>query len=151
MTYITLQKLKELKKELKKRKEVLRKEISERIKEAQIKGDISENAEYEEAKETQAFNEGRIIKLENLAKDAKVLSKKPKKDVVQIGSQVIVKNIKGERSEFTIVGSEDSNPMAGQISNESPLGQSFLGLKQEDEVNVQTPKGKIKYKIIKIK
>lgn len=151
MTYISSQKLKERKKELEERKTILRQQISERIQEAQVQGDITESAEYTEAKEAQAFNEGRIIELGNLINNAVVVSKKRRKDIVQIGSQIIVKDKKGKNFEFTIIGSQDANPVEGKISNESPLGHAFLTHKQGEEVEVQIPKGKIKYKIVKIK
>ncbi len=151
MKYISPQKLAELKKELEERKTVLRLQISQRIQEAQTQGDITENADYTEAKEAQSFNEGRIMELENLIKSAVVVSQKAgKKDIVQIGSQIIVKDEKGQKFEFTIIGSEDANPIEGKISNESPLGQAFLNRKQGDEIGVQIPKGKVKYKIVKI-
>lgn len=151
MKYISAQKLKELKKELEERKTILRQQISKRIQEAQTQGDVTENAEYAEAREVQAFNEGRIIELEELIKEAVVVSKKRRKDIVGVGSQIIVKDKKGKKFEFIIVGSEDANPVEGKISNESPLGQAFLDHKQGEEVEVQIPKGKIKYKILKIK
>lgn len=151
MKYISSQKLKELKKELEERKTVLRQQISKRIQEAQVQGDITESAEYTEAKEEQAFNEGRIMELENLINSATVVAKKRRKDIIQVGSQIIVKDKKEKKFELTIIGSEDANPIEGKISNESPLGQAFLGHKQGEEVEVETPKGKIKYKIMKIK
>jgi transcription elongation factor GreA len=86
-----------------------------------------------------------------LISSAIIVSKKRRKDIIQIGSQIIARGKKGEKFEFTIVGSEDSNPIEGKISNESPLGQAFVGRKQEEEIQVETPKGKIKYKIVKIK
>lgn len=151
MKYISAQKLKELKKELEERKTILRQEISKRIQEAQTQGDITENAEYAEAREVQAFNEGRIIELEGLLREVVVVSKKRKKDIVGIGSQIVVKDKKGKKFEFIIVGSEDANPIEGKISNESPLGQAFWERKKGEGVEVQAPKGKIKYKIVKIK
>lgn len=153
MKYISPQKLRELKKELIECKTVLRQQISARIQEAQTQGDIIENAEYAAAKEAQAFNEGRIMELENLTKNAVVVSehKTGRKDVVQVGSQIVVKDKKKQKFEFTIVGSEDANPIEGKISNESPLGEAFLDHKQGDEIEVLTPKGKVKYKIVKIK
>lgn len=152
MKYISPQKLKELQKELEERKIILRQQISERIQEAQTQGDITENAEYAEAKEAQSFNEGRIMELESLIKNAVVVSHKAgNKDVVQIGSQIVVKDQKRQKFEFTIVGSEDTNPIEGKISNESPLGEAFWGHKKGDEIEVLTPKGKLKYKIVKIK
>lgn len=152
MQYISPQKFKEFKKELEERKINLRQQISQRIQEAQTQGDIMENAEYAEAKEVQAFNEGRIIELETLVKNAVIVSEKiGKKDLVQVGLRIIVKDKKGKKFEFTIVGSEDSNPIEGKISNESPMGRGFLGHRQNDEVEVITPRGKINYKIVKIK
>lgn len=152
MEYISPQKLKELKKELKERKTILRQQISQRIQEAQTQGDITENAEYAEAKEAQSFNEGRIMELENLIKSAVVIPQKPiTKNTVQIGSQIVVKDKRGQKFEFIIVGSADTNPIEGKISNESPLGQAFLGHKQGDEIDVLTPRGKVRYKIVKIK
>ena len=125
MTYISLGRLKELKKELKERKTILRREISERIQEAQTLGDFIENAEYSEAREAQAFNEGQISRLERLINNAVVISdKKKKSDIVQLGSQIIAKNKKGGKFKFLIVGPEDANPIEGKISNESPLGKA---------------------------
>jgi transcription elongation factor GreA len=149
MKYISSQKLKELKKqseEFKKR----RPEISRRIQEAQDRGDISESAEYTEAKEAQAFNEGKIMELQEVINNAIIISKKQKCDLVEVGCQIVVKNKQGKK-EFTIVGSEDAEPEKGKISNESPLGRVFLGKKKGDEVVAQTPKGKVHYKIVEIK
>ena len=149
MKYISSQKLKELKKELEELKEK-RKEISKKIYDAQDRGDISESAEYTEAKEAQAFNEGRIQGIKQIINDAVIVSKKSKCDLVDVGCQVIVKNKDGKR-EFTIVGSEEADPAQGKISNESPLGRAFLGKKKGDEVKVQTPRGRAHYKIVQIK
>jgi len=149
MKYISSQKLKQLKRELEELKN-RRKEISRRIQEAQDKGDISESAEYAEAKEAQAFNEGRIRELEQIVNEAVIISKKIKCDIVNVGCMVVVKNRNGKK-EFTIVGSEEADPLQGKISNESPLGRAFLGKKKGEEVNVQTPKGNVLYKIIQIK
>lgn len=149
MKYISSQKLKELKKELQELK-IKRNEISRRIQEAQDRGDITESAEYVEAKEVQAFNEGRIQELEQIINDAVVISKKKNCSLVEVGCQVIVKGKSGKR-EFTIVGSEEADPITGKISNESPLGRVFLGKKKGDEVVAQTPKGRVHYKILEIK
>ncbi len=149
MKYISSQKLRQLKKELEKLKDK-RKEISKRIREAQDKGDISESVEYTEAKEAQAFNEGRIQELKQLMNEAVIVSKKKKCDSVNVGCEVIVKNKQGKQ-EFSIVGSEEADPAQGRISNESPLGRAFLNKKKGDEVKVQTPKGKVHYKILQIK
>lgn len=149
MGYISLQKLKELKKELEELKRK-RQEISARILEAKDKGDLSENAEYADAKETQAFNEGRIQELEQAIKEAILISKKIKCDIVEVGCRVKAKNKQGTK-DFIIVGSEEADPLKGRISNESPLGRAFLGKKKGDELLVQTPRGKIHYKILEIK
>lgn len=149
MQYISAQKLKELKQDLENLR-IKRNEISKRIQEAQDRGDISESAEYAEAKEAQAFNEGRIQELKQLINDAVVISKKKKCDIVDVGCKIVVKNKEGKK-EFTIVGSKEADPMQGKISNESPLGRVFLGKKKDDEVIAQAPKGKIHYKIVQIK
>jgi transcription elongation factor GreA len=149
MKYITSQKLKEIKKELEELKRK-RNEIAERIREAQDMGDLAENAEYAEAKEVQAFNEGRIQELEQIFKNAVIISRKNECDSVEVGCQVLVQNKHGKK-EFIIVGSEEADPTQGKISNESPLGRAFLGKRKNDEVLVQTPSGKIRYKILQIK
>ncbi len=149
MKYISFQKLRQSKKELEELNDK-RNEISKRIREAQDKGDISESVEYTEAKEAQAFNEGRIQELKQLMNEAIIVSKKKKCDSVDVGCEVIVKN-KNEKREFSIVGSEEADPAQGKISNESPLGRAFLNKKEGDEVKVQTPKGRVVYKILQVK
>jgi len=149
MKYITSQKLKELKEKLKELREK-RKEISRQIQDAQDRGDITESAEYTEAKEAQAFNEGRIKELEQLFNDAIIISKKQKCDIVEVGCEILVQN-KDHKKGFIIVGSEEADPIQGKISNESPLGRAFLGKKKGDEVMATTPSGKVHYKILEIK
>lgn len=149
MKYISSKKLRELKKELTELK-AKRNEIARRIHEAQERGDISESAEYAEVKEVQAFNEGRIRELEQIINEAVVISKKKKCDLIEVGCQFVAKNKQGKR-EFIIVGSEESEPEQGKISNESPLGRAFLGKKKGDQVKTQTPGGRVVYKILQIK
>jgi len=149
--YISPEKLKKFKEELVKRKTLLRQQIAKKIHEARMQGDISENAEYTDAKEAQAFNEGRILELENIIKNAVIVSRKPNKTKVQVGSKLIVKDKTGNKKEFYIVGSEDADPSKGKISNDSPIGEAFLNKKKGETVIVQTPKGKVKYTIIEIK
>jgi len=149
--YISPEKLKKFKEELVKRKTLLRQQIAKKIHEARMQGDISENAEYTDAKEAQAFNEGRILELENIIKNAVIVSRKPNKTKVQVGSKLIVKDKAGNKKEFYIVGSEDADPGKGKISNDSPIGEAFLNKKKGETVIVQTPKGKVKYTIIEIK
>lgn len=150
--YLTKEKLEELKKELDYLKSSKRKIVALRIQEAKELGDLSENAEYAEAKDDQAWTEGRILELEDIIKKSVIVEEceKGAKSVVNIGCRVQVKHGAGER-EFQIVGSQEANPAVGKISNGSPTGKAFLGKKVGDEVEVETPKGKIKYKILTVK
>ncbi len=126
-----------------------RKEIMERIKNAKEYGDLSENAEYHDAKEEQGFIEGRITELEHIIKTA-VVQQKGNGDKVSIGSTVKVdKN--GEAFEFTIVGSTEADPANRRISVESPLGQAFIDRKIGEVFPVQLPAGEVIYKILEIK
>jgi len=147
--YVTEAALKELRSELEMLKTKKRQEIAERLKEAKSMGDLSENAEYQEAKEAQAFVERRIAELDNLIRRAVVIKKRSSSGEVAIGSTVEVKNGL-KRRKFTIVGPEEANPAAGLISNESPLGTAFLGKRVGDSVEVETPAGHHRYKIIAI-
>ena len=149
MNYLSKEGLEKLEKELEKR-ESLRPEMSRRILEAKEQGDLSENAEYAEAKDKQAFNEGRIAELEAILKDASVVEKSGSSDIVTVGSTVKTESESGVK-DFTIVGPSESSPADGFISNESPLGQAFLGKKKGEEFEVDTPSGKVKYKIIEIR
>jgi transcription elongation factor GreA len=152
MKLITKKGFNELKKELEKRKTELRRKIAGSIKEAKEQGDLSENAEYAEAKRHQRENESRIMYLENLIKTSKVVDENSKKKGrVEIGSEVEVET-KGSRMTFYIVGSNEADPTAGKISHESPIGKSFLGRKKGDSVEVLLPsKKKVVYKIINLK
>jgi transcription elongation factor GreA len=125
-----------------------RREIAERIERAKELGDLSENAEYSDAKEAQAFNEGRISELSNLLKSLIVVDGHAN-GKVGMGSHLTAKN--GEvTKEFTIVSFNEADPLNGKISNESPLGQAFLGHIAGDKVKVQTPRGEIEYQIVSI-
>lgn len=148
MQYISSEGLEQLKKELEEFKQK-RQEIAKRLEEAKALGDLSENAEYQEAREDQAFNEGKIVELEQTLKEAVVISKNVKKDIVRVGATVKVKSDNGTQT-FNIVGSEEANPIEGKISNESPLGKSFLGRRAGEAIEAETPRGKIKYKILGI-
>ena len=138
-----------LKKELEHLTNVKRKEIAGRIEKAKELGDLSENAEYQDAKDEQAFNEGRIMEVTNLLKNLTIVEDEHKKNEIAMGSKVTVKNSNGEK-EYTIVSFNEADPIAGKISNESPLGVAFLGKKKGDRVKVSTPKGEVEYEIIKI-
>ena len=148
--YLSLEGLKKLKEELEKRKG-LRAEIFQKIREAKALGDLSENAEYQEALTAQSFNEGRIMELEEILRRAEIVSEETghRHEAVEVSSQIKVKSGAGVQ-EFTIVGSSEADPVNGFISNESPLGRTFLGHKVGDEVEVEAPKGKTKYKILEI-
>lgn len=151
-TLITAEGLEELTKELEELKLVKRKEISEKIKTALAFGDISENAEYDEAKNEQGNVESRIAKLENMIKYAKVIKATKQKGVVNIGSRVAIKDLEfDEEMEYTIVGSAEADPFKGKISNVSPLGKALLGKKIGDTIEVASPTGDmIKYKILTV-
>lgn len=155
MKYISAEGLKKFKEELNERKTKKRKDIAKRIEEAKALGDLSENAEYSAAKEAQAFNEGRILELEEIVRDSAVIGSGNRKGIVQMGSEIEVKVMsgpnKGGKKIFVIVGSQESNPAAGKISNESPLGKALLDREVNDTFEIETPKGKVKYKIIKIR
>lgn len=138
-----------LKEELDNLTMVKRKEIAERIERAKELGDLSENAEYSEAKDAQALNEGKILELMGILKNVTVVEKVAGGDEVLMGSKVTVKSDKGER-EYSIVSFNEADPLEGKISNESPLGVAFLHKKKGDTVEVETPRGIMKYKILKI-
>lgn len=125
-----------------------RREIADRIEKAKELGDLSENAEYSEAKEAQAFNEGRIAEITSLLKNITVV-KEHAKNEIGMGSKITVES-HGKEKEFIIVSFNEADPLAGKVSNESPMGLAFLNKKIGDTVTVHTPKGDIKYKIKKI-
>ncbi len=148
-TYLSREGIESLEKELQELKTKKRQEIAKRLQEAKDLGDLSENAEYFEAKEAQSFNENRIAELQELLKNAVTIEASSKDDIVGIGSTVEVKSDNNTEI-FRIVGSAEANPQEGKISNESPLGRAFLGRKIGEEVEINTPGGINKYKIIKI-
>ena len=147
--YITKDGLDKLRAELDEMLAVRRPEIAQRIHDAKEHGDLSENAEYEDAKNEQAFVEGRIQTLEALIKNATLIDEHHTNDHVQIGSTVKVSGPDGSQS-FTIVGSTEAKPTEGRISNESPVGRALLGKKKGENVTVQVPAGDIAYKIVSI-
>jgi transcription elongation factor GreA len=150
--YITSEGFEKVVQELDELKNVKRKEIANRIQEAKELGDLSENAEYAEAKNEQSFIEGRIFHLENFVRNATIIDKKSgnhKSKRVEIGSQIIIRSDEGEKK-YTIVGSNEADPLRGLISNESPMGQTFIGHAVDDKVEVRVPKGVITYQIVAI-
>lgn len=155
VTLLTKEGLEKLKEELNYLKEVKRKEVAERLKEAISYGDLSENAEYEEAKNEQAFVEGRILELEEKIKYVKIIDDKTKKGaVVQLGSKVLIKNLSSkskQEEEFTIVGSTEADPVNHKISNVSPVGKALLERRAGDTVKISAPAGVMEYKILRVK
>ena len=132
---------------------VKRKEITEKIKVALGYGDLSENSEYDEAKNEQAFTEGRILQLENMLKNAEVVDESEiPTDTVSVGSIVKVKDYDfDEEVEYTIVGSAEADPMNFRISNESPVGKGLIGKKVGDVVEVNVPDGVSKFEVLDIR
>ncbi|MGO4371275.1 transcription elongation factor GreA [Paenibacillus sp. MCAF20] len=139
--------------ELETLKSIKRREVAERIKVAIGYGDISENSEYEDAKNEQAFIEGRIITLEKMLRNARIINNDDIDiDTVSIGSIVTVEDMEfGDTMEYAIVGTAESDPLQNKISNESPVGKAILGKKKGTVVEVNVPAGIIQYKIVDIK
>ncbi|MFH0853885.1 MAG: transcription elongation factor GreA [bacterium] len=151
MAYITKEGLEKLIKEKEQIEKIARPEVIERIKRAKELGDLSENAEYHDAREAQSFIEGRILELREMINNAVLIDENNgNSKTAQAGSTVKVK-VAGIEKDFTIVGPAEADPLNGLISNESPLGSAFIGHKKGEEVEVATPKGKVRYKILKIK
>jgi transcription elongation factor GreA len=148
--FITQEGLEKLKKELVGLKTVKRPDLIQRIQDAKELGDLSENADYQSAKEEQSFLEGRIMELESLAKNAVIVKKSKNNDKVSIGSQVKIKN-QTTTFEYTITGPNESDPLGGKISNESPLGQAIMDRRKNEEFTITTPNGEMRYTILAIK
>jgi transcription elongation factor GreA len=142
-----------LEQELEYLKTVKRKEVVERIKIARSFGDLSENSEYDAAKDEQAFVESRIQMLENMIRNAKIIEEDTENpDVVTLGKSVtFIELPDGEEETYTIVGSAEADPFEGKISNDSPIAKSLLGKQVGDEVTVQTPGGEMLVKIVAVK
>lgn len=149
--YLTKEGRKKLEDELDYLRNEKRQEVANRLHEAMEGGELIENAEYEAAKNEQAFVEGRILEIERILATAREIKKGRSKDIVQIGNSVVVKRGRAAEEEFTIVGAAEADPKKGLISNESPLGKALIGYKVGDQVEVKAPGGVEKYKIVKIK
>lgn len=149
-TLVTKEGLEKMKKELDELRSTKRAEIAQRLKAAIAMGDLSENSEYDEAKNAQAFLEGRILQLEQQIRTAQVIEKAAK-GRVDVGSTVLIEDMEEHLQErVTIVGSTESNPFEGRISNESPVGRALMGAKAGDIVEAEAPNGVLKYKVISI-
>jgi transcription elongation factor GreA len=149
--YVTAEGLKKLEDELEHLRTVKRAEVAQRLHEAMEGGELIENAEYEAAKNEQAFVEGRILELEHMLAQAKVIEPGESTGAIRIGSTVTVRESAGPPETYTIVGSAEANPEKGLISNESPLGQALLDHRVDDQVDVLAPAGTLRYKILDIK
>lgn len=140
-----------LEQELEQLKTVKRKEVVERIKIARSFGDLSENSEYDSAKEEQAFVEGRITTIENMIRNAKIIEEDADSGTVSLGKSVtFIELPDGEEESYTIVGSAEADPFEGKISNDSPIAKSLIGKQVGDKVTVQTPGGEMFVEIVKI-
>lgn len=149
-TLVTREGLEKMQNELDELRSTKRAEIAQRLKAAIAMGDLSENSEYDEAKNAQAFLEGRILQLEQQIRTAQVIEKVAK-DRVDVGSTVLIEDMEEHLQEkVTIVGSTESNPFEGRISNESPVGRALMGAKAGDTVEAEAPNGVLKYKVISI-
>lgn len=150
--YLTPDGLKKLEAELLHLRIVRRPEIADRIHKAKESGNTVENSEYDEAKNEQAFVEGRILTLENMLSNAAIIRGDGQpSDTVRIGSSVVVETSDGEKEEYVIVGSAEASPLNGKISNESPVGKALLGRKAGEKINVMTPAGVSAFTIVGIK
>ena len=149
---LTYEGLKKLEAELQELKVVRRREVAQLIKEARSQGDLSENAEYDAAKEEQAAVEARIAQLEKMLRNAEVIDEEALGgEIISIGSKVTVFDIEyKEQIEYLIVGSTEADPLQGRISNESPLGLALIGRSKDEVISVEAPDGSIEYRILQI-
>jgi len=151
-TVLTYDGLKNLEQELQHLKVVRRKDVAEKIKEARGQGDLSENAEYDAAKEEQAEIEARIVTVEKMLRNAEVIDEEDiSTDVISIGSVVRLLDVEyNEEVEYKIVGPAESDPSSGFISNESPLGEALMNRTVEETIEVNAPDGLMEYKVLEI-
>jgi transcription elongation factor GreA len=147
--YVSPEFLEKLKAELHELKTVKRRELAARIEEAKSLGDLSENAEYHEAKDALGFVEGRILEIEDTFKNA-IVFEAQLGGAVRVGSTVKV-GVNGKEKEYTIVGSNEADPLAGKVSNESPIGAALLGATKGQKVSVKTPSGVTVYEVLEIR
>ena len=152
-TFLTKEGYQKLAEELEFLRTTKRKEVAERLHEAMEGGELIENAEYEAAKNEQAFVEGRIQELEMLLASARVIDEKEKKEkggLIQVGSKVTIREDSASAETYFIVGAAEANPREGKISNESPIGKAILNRRAGEEVSVEAPGGTFKVKIVKV-
>jgi len=147
---ITQEGLGKLQSELQHLLSVRRQEVAAKIQRAREMGGTENNAEYDDAKNDQAFVEGRILTLENIIRNAVAIESPASPGIVELGNKVLIENQDGKIEQFTIVGSTEANPVEGRISNESPVGKALLDKKIGDEVELSTPAGMLKLKILEV-
>ena len=150
--FLTKEGLLKLEEEFEELKTIKRKEIADKIKVARGFGDLSENAEYDEAKNEQASIEERIAKIENMLVNAVTIDESEiTTDKVSVGSKIIIRDLEDDEDlEYLIVGSAEADPLEGKISNESPVGRAAIGKRKGDILQVETPAGVVEYRIVKI-
>ncbi len=149
-TFLTREGLKKLEEELEFLRTTRRAQVAERLHNAQEDGELIENAEYEDAKNEQAFVEGRILTLETMLSNAVIIDEHGSSDIVALGCRVTIKEAGNGSEEYLLVGAAEANPREGRISNESPLGRALLGRRVGDEVKVQAPAGSLSFRVVKI-
>lgn len=149
--FLTKEGYKKLEEELDLLRTKRRAEVAERLHDAMEGGELIENAEYESAKNEQAFVEGRILTLETMLSNAILIEESGPQDVIRVGSKVIIQEGNSPSEEYAIVGAAEANPKEGRISNQSPIGQALLGRKAGDEVRVNAPAGVITFRIVSVK
>lgn len=149
-TFLTRDGLKKLEEELEFLRTTRRAQVAERLHNAQEDGELIENAEYEDAKNEQAFVEGRILTLETMLSNAVIIDEHGSNDIVALGCRVTIKESGNGSEEYLLVGAAEANPREGRISNESPLGRALLGRRVGDEVKVQAPAGALSFRVVKI-
>jgi transcription elongation factor GreA len=150
-TYLTSEGIKKLQEELEYLVNIRRPEIARQIADAKADGDLSENAGYDEAKNTQAFVEGRILTIKGLLSNAVVISENGSRETVDVGSKVTIRDVEfGDETRYTIVGSAEVDPNNGRISLRSPIGHALMGHLKGDLVEVQTPNGTVEFEILAI-
>jgi transcription elongation factor GreA len=148
--HVTKQGLAEMEVELQKLTTVQRSEVAEKIKRAREVGGTENNAEYDDAKNEQAFIEGRILMLENIIRNAIIIEAPAVAGLVELGDKVLIQNQDGKIEQYTIVGSTEANPVEGKISDESPVGRALMGKKKGEKIEVKTPSGLLKLKIMEV-
>ena len=147
--YLSAEKLHKLQEELKKLKDEKIPLIAKRIDDARQMGDLSENAEYHAAREEMSWAQSRVQELDYILQNVEIISDDIHGNIIQIGSTFTVE-VNDKKKDFTIVGAQEADPVQGKISNESPIGQAFLGKKKGDKVEVKIPAGVQAYKILKV-